>query len=85
MAGGGPGRSGKNTLVENIQGDGDRRVNIGGRKDFLVQTGDKVVIETPGGGGWGEPGREKIQILRSEPEDLRSFVSSYQMRQEQSN
>jgi 5-oxoprolinase (ATP-hydrolysing) len=85
MAGGGPGRSGKNTLVEMIQGDGERRVNIGGRKDFLVHTGDKVIIETPGGGGWGEPGGEKIQILRSEPEDLRSFVNSYQMRQEQSN
>ncbi|KAH7313023.1 Hydantoinase B/oxoprolinase-domain-containing protein [Rhexocercosporidium sp. MPI-PUGE-AT-0058] len=88
MAGGGPGMSGKNSLVEKIPGGGERWVNIGGRKDFKVQTGDRVVIETPGGGGWGEArtGSEKVSVLRTEPEPQeRSFVTSFRMRQEQSN
>ena len=84
MAGGGPGMSGKNSLVEKIPTGGERWVNIGGRKDFKVQTGDKVIIETPGGGGWGKSGSEEVQALRTEPEG-RSFVNSFQMRQEQSN
>ena len=46
--------SGRNSLAEKIPGGGERWVNIGGREDFKVQTGDRVVIETPGGGGWGE-------------------------------
>jgi N-methylhydantoinase B/oxoprolinase/acetone carboxylase alpha subunit len=36
--------------------EGERWVNVGGRKDFLVGTGDRVIIETAGGGGWGFPG-----------------------------
>lgn len=85
MAGGGSAKSGKNTLVEKMGEGEERLVNIGGRKDFQVREGDRVIIETPGGGGYGvaEEGAERIEILRTEPEA--GFTNSYQMRQEQSN
>lgn len=87
MAGGGSGASGLNTLVEVVPGGGERRVNIGGRKDFKVSKGDKVIIETPGGGGWGVPvngeGKEAV-IEKTEPVE-REFTNAFQLRQEQSN
>jgi len=85
MAGGGSGMSGKNSLVEKMEDCSERWVNIGGRKDFQVQKGDKVIIETPGGGGWGVPGDEEVEVLRTEPEIVRGYANSFQMRQEQSN
>ena len=84
MAGGGSGMSGKNVLVEKLPNGEDRYVNVGGRKDFRVRKGDKFVIETPGGGGWGQKTSEKAELLRTEPEP-REFVNSFQLRQEQSN
>ena len=84
MAGGGSGMSGKNILVEKMQDGADRWVNVGGRKDFQVRKGDKFIIETPGGGGWGQPTSKGVEIARTEPEP-REFVNSFQLRQEQSN
>ncbi|MEJ2031814.1 MAG: hydantoinase B/oxoprolinase family protein, partial [Deltaproteobacteria bacterium] len=51
LAGGDPGRPGANELVR-----GGRRKRLKGKVDFEVETGDVLVIRTPGGGGWGEPG-----------------------------
>ncbi|CZR62217.1 related to oxoprolinase [Phialocephala subalpina] len=87
MAGGGPGESGRNTLVEKMGDDKARLVNVGGRKDFKVQAGDKMIIETPGGGGWGRHGDEKVKIVKTEPEgaNVRGYVNLFLMRQEQSN
>ena len=50
MKGGGEGACGRNTLVEKLKGGEERWVNIRGRKDFIVREGDRVIIETPGGG-----------------------------------
>ena len=33
-----------------------RRVDVGGVATFEVEPGDRLVIETPGGGGWGDAG-----------------------------
>jgi len=33
--------------------DGPREVNIGGKASVGMGKGDRLVIETPGGGGWG--------------------------------
>lgn len=88
MANGGPGMCGKNTLVEK-NGEGERWVNIGGRKDFRVEAGDRVIIETPGGGGWGEAGKEEtVEVVKAPPtgsKGLVGYVNSFLMRQEQSN
>ncbi len=49
LAGGEPGALGRNTL---IRGDGTT-VDLGARAEVRVAAGDRVRIETPGGGGWG--------------------------------
>ena len=50
LEGGQPGAVGKNTLVR----DGIEQ-SLAGKATFQVQPGDRLVVETPGGGGWGTP------------------------------
>ncbi|HEX3127394.1 MAG TPA: hydantoinase B/oxoprolinase family protein [Thermoanaerobaculia bacterium] len=50
MAGGGPGRPGRQTLVR-ASGEVEELASVDGRE---VGPGDRLVLETPGGGGWGE-------------------------------
>jgi 5-oxoprolinase (ATP-hydrolysing) len=52
MAGGGPGRPGRQRLV---RADGET-VELGAIDGREVAPGDRLVLETPGGGGWGAPG-----------------------------
>ncbi|MQS09225.1 hydantoinase B/oxoprolinase family protein, partial [Streptomyces alkaliphilus] len=52
MAGGSPGALARDAL---LGADGARR-ELRGRDAVEVTTGDLLVIETPGGGGWGAPG-----------------------------
>jgi len=54
LAGGGPGAPGRNR-VERADGSVELLGHIG---SVQMQPGDVFVIETPGGGGWGEPGVE---------------------------
>ncbi len=49
LRGGEPGQPGSNRV---IRSDGDE-IAVGGKWAGTVQAGDRVVIETPGGGGWG--------------------------------
>jgi N-methylhydantoinase B/oxoprolinase/acetone carboxylase alpha subunit len=48
LAGGSPGRKGRNILVSK-----KRRKILGSKCDLTVQAGDVIRIETPGGGGYG--------------------------------
>jgi N-methylhydantoinase B/oxoprolinase/acetone carboxylase alpha subunit len=50
LNGGEPGQCGANWLIR-----GGEVVEIGGKWAGSVQPGDRIVIETPGGGGWGNP------------------------------
>jgi N-methylhydantoinase B len=50
IAGGEPGKPGRNTLVR-----GKKAVSLLAKTRFEVAPGDVVKIETPGGGGWGKP------------------------------
>jgi N-methylhydantoinase B len=52
LAGGAPGRVGRNVLIE-----GNRRHRLDGKVDLEVESGTRLRIETPGGGGWGRPKR----------------------------
>jgi N-methylhydantoinase B len=54
-AGGGPGQSGLNRL----KGADGAVVDLGGKVTRRVAAGDQLVVETPGGGGWGEPDGEQ--------------------------
>jgi 5-oxoprolinase (ATP-hydrolysing) len=49
LAGGGPGKSGCNTLVRADGGE----VELKGNDEVVVEPGDMIVIQTPGGGGYG--------------------------------
>ncbi|KIK57424.1 hypothetical protein GYMLUDRAFT_46299 [Collybiopsis luxurians FD-317 M1] len=63
MEGGGPGGLGRNTWIKQLrEEDGDlengqstRSINIGGKATVWMGKGDKLLIETPGGGAWGAP------------------------------
>jgi N-methylhydantoinase B len=48
LAGGGPGATGKNILAR-----GSRRSSLPGKTNIDLKAGDRIRIETPGGGGWG--------------------------------
>ena len=50
LAGGEDGRRGRNRLVR-----GSRTRDLGGKAVVEVRRGDLLVMETPGGGGWGSP------------------------------
>ncbi len=50
LAGGSDGRTGRNQLVR-----GGHVTELPGKVTLAVRRGDRIVIETPGGGGWGAP------------------------------
>ena len=54
MEGGGEGECGVNLWVtkDPVSGE-ERRVNLGGKNTVQVRKNDRVVVMTPGGGGWG--------------------------------
>ncbi len=49
LAGGGPGAPGANYLMR-----GGRRIQLAGKLNLNLKPGDRVRIETPGGGAWGK-------------------------------
>lgn len=54
MAGGGDGERGVNYLARKM-GDGSLRwINVGGSKEVDLRAGDRIMLCTPGGGGYGE-------------------------------
>lgn len=50
LQGGGPGAPGRNRLLR-----GKKETELPGKCSVEGRAGDRLVIETPGGGGWGEP------------------------------
>ncbi|KAF8632678.1 hypothetical protein AX17_004810 [Amanita inopinata Kibby_2008] len=64
MDGGGAGAMGRNTWIKRLrEEDGDldeeistevREINIGGKATVWMGKGDRLLIETPGGGAWGK-------------------------------
>ncbi|KAI1077448.1 Hydantoinase B/oxoprolinase-domain-containing protein [Whalleya microplaca] len=55
MMGGEPGASGANYWVRKQEDGSERWINIGSRGQVDMKEGDRCVIHTPGGGGWGLP------------------------------
>ncbi|HEV7213565.1 MAG TPA: hydantoinase B/oxoprolinase family protein, partial [Chloroflexota bacterium] len=52
LAGGAPGMTGSN-LLRRVNGD---VYDLGGKATIATQAGDVLIVETPGGGGWGMRG-----------------------------
>ena len=36
----------------------ERRINLGGKNTASMQAGERIIVMTPGGGGWGKVGQE---------------------------
>jgi N-methylhydantoinase B len=58
LAGGSPGASGSASLID---GNGAAQV-LPSKCSVQVHKGDRIRIETPGGGGWGEPEKSKSDV-----------------------
>ena len=55
--GGGPGAVGVNRVVR-----GGVETTLSGKYTIRVGPGDRLIIETPGGGGWGKGGPSRSRI-----------------------
>lgn len=53
-----------------------RKINLGGKKSVMVQPGDRFVINTPGGGGYGDP-RVETSVTVAEGEQKLTFGSAF--------
>jgi N-methylhydantoinase B/oxoprolinase/acetone carboxylase alpha subunit len=58
MQGGEDAQRGSNIWVKKIGDKEERRINMGGKSTAKFHRGDRIIINTPGGGGWGEPVEE---------------------------
>ncbi|KAL5051148.1 hypothetical protein BDW71DRAFT_215157 [Aspergillus fruticulosus] len=96
MEGGGEGERGANYWVRRVKtGDGNgeewRWVNMGAKNMVRMQAGDRCVIHTPGGGGWGVPGlangdrNEDLPRVQQQYPRASGSVSTYAAAQEASN
>lgn len=59
MEGGEDGECGQNLWIRRVEVDGktaERCISLGGKNSTLMQAGERIIIRTPGGGGWGPIG-----------------------------
>ncbi|KAI9818315.1 MAG: hypothetical protein M1832_004433 [Thelocarpon impressellum] len=56
LRGGSDAQCGTNTWVRRLDGGDERRISLGGKNTASMQAGERIVVCTPGGGGWGAPG-----------------------------
>ncbi|KAK2745478.1 hypothetical protein FQN55_006174 [Onygenales sp. PD_40] len=60
LAGGEPGQAGLNLYIKKELDGEERVINIGAKMELNVKPGERIVIHTPGGGGWGSPGDKPV-------------------------
>ncbi|XP_014213101.1 5-oxoprolinase [Copidosoma floridanum] len=79
LEGGHPGSRGRNTLLRK----GGRRINLGSKTAIAVASEDIFILETPGGGGYGQP-KQILPYLQKESTTFikRGSVFEYQKVQE---
>lgn len=68
MHGGKPGALGVNLFVKKSAGGTDRVINLGPKNSILAVKGDRIVIMTPGGGGWGRAGSSAATANGTRPQ-----------------
>jgi 5-oxoprolinase (ATP-hydrolysing) len=56
MAGGQPGQPGRQRLVRAAENERAEIIELAAIDGCEVEPGDRLILETPGGGGWGDPG-----------------------------
>ncbi len=56
------------STTEKVTGDDEyRHVNLGGKNTASMKKGERIIIMTPGGGGWGKVGDESRALERPDP------------------
>lgn len=45
----------------------ERRINLGGKNTAAMKAGERIIVCTPGGGGWGKVGGEKEHKEKVDP------------------
>lgn len=75
MAGGCDGARGRNIWVRKDAKNGtERYVSLGGRATTMMNPGDRIIVQTPGGGGYGkDPNSEEEFVPPEELEILKGF------------
>lgn len=75
MAGGCDGARGRNIWVRKDYKNGtERYVSLGGRATTMMNPGDRIIVQTPGGGGYGkDPNAEEEFVPPEELEILKEF------------
>ena len=76
LQGGGDAACGLNTWIRKVKMRDDkgeevvveRRVNLGGKNTASMQAGERIVVETPGGGGWGKVGEDSRAVKERDPQ-----------------
>ncbi|KAL2039688.1 hypothetical protein N7G274_007547 [Stereocaulon virgatum] len=48
----------------------DRWINLGGKNTASMRSGERIVVCTPGGGGWGKVGEESKAIKRKDEREM---------------
>ncbi len=59
LAGGEPGKKGVNLWVKQLDDGTTKTISMGGRACAQMNKGDRVIVQTPGGGGYGTPSTAK--------------------------
>jgi len=81
MAGGEPAQKGKNTWVKQRraedhdlkEGAGPRHINLGPRNSVKFGKGDRFVLHSPGGGGYGSKTNSKPVDAKDKPSSATTF------------
>lgn len=67
-------KQGKNAKPKGAEGEEEvevvyeeRHVNLGAKNSAPMKAGDRIIINTPGGGGWGKVGEAKRHRLAADP------------------
>ena len=75
MAGGMPGARGLNLLYL----ASGKVINLGGKNTISVERGDRLMIHTPGGGGYGLKSTEAEKATKSAKESDQSMIHSLRL------
>ncbi|CAK7245924.1 MAG: hypothetical protein STHCBS139747_007529 [Sporothrix thermara] len=46
----------------------EREINLGAKNSAAMSKGDRIIVCTPGGGGWGPAGKEKVLAAPADPQ-----------------
>lgn len=61
LEGGEPGCAGRQRVIQKREdgSNSSKTVELGAVDEYEVESGDRLILETPGGGGWGAPEDER--------------------------